>query len=87
MQQFAVAYIYEEFPKYDRVERSNDYLKYFFKGVEVYSEVAPHWAAPKNPRLDMTFIEAKDSTDAYHKLIDTFPKHILTTVIQAVPKN
>lgn len=86
MSQFAIAYVFEQFPKYDRVERANDYLKYFCKGVEVYSEVAPHWAAPIKPQLGLAFIEAEDSTDAYHKFTDTFQYHVLTTIIQAVPK-
>jgi len=89
---FAVAYLYERFPRYDSVKPDRQVLKYYYKDVEVYSidysKFPPDQFVQINfPKsLVIEFIEAQSPEEALKKVVEKFPFHILITAVSAVPE-
>lgn len=82
---FAVAFVYEDLPRHDRVEQVGDLLKYFDKGNPVYEEIKADWIIVRHPRMGLDFVEAETATAAHKKFRDDFPKHITAITVARVP--
>lgn len=81
----AIAYIYEDLPRYDRVERVKDRLRYFDKGVEVFYEPSYDYIVNRHPILGLVFVNAETKEEAYQKFVTSFPKHITALTVNLVP--
>lgn len=81
----AIAYLYEDLPRYDRVERVGDNLKYFDKGKEVYYEPVYNYIVNRHPVLGLEFLEAENREQAYQKFMESYPKHISALTVSPVP--
>jgi hypothetical protein len=84
---FAIAYVYDDLPRHDRVERDGNHLKYYDKGVEVYTEFVPNWIITRRPRLGLAFIKAESASEAHHKFRESFPLNITAVTVAKIPKN
>ena len=84
---FAVAYVYEDLPRHDRVERleQEKMLRYYDKGVMVYEEVIYDYLISRRPILDLKFVSSISKEDAYQQFMDTFQHHIIAISVALVP--
>ena len=85
MLKFAVAFIYENFPKYDKVEQTASTLRHY-KGDKMVAETElSHVVVVRQQMLGLEFVEAENVEDAFKKIRERFPLHILASAISAIP--
>lgn len=82
---FVIAYVCEDLPRYDRVERVGSRLRYFDNGVEVFSELSYDYLVNRRPVLGLEFVETETKEQAYQQFINSFPKHIIALTVKPVP--
>ena len=87
---FAVAYLFEEFPRYDSAKSDGKVVRFYYKDVEVYSfdySQCGQFVDIKFAHiLRVDFIETESAADALKKIIEKVPFHILMTAVLAVPE-
>lgn len=86
---FALAFMWENFPKYDKVEqtrRGNQYRNtYYHKGVEVYCEEVHPYVVIREHFIGLRFIEAENVPEATNKLFEEYPFHIIQITVSPIP--
>lgn len=85
MMKFAVAYLWEDFPQYDRVEQQGRTIKYYNKNVLIAEGSIESWGVNRQSSLTLDFVEADNTEDARKKIIEKVPKHILSLLASAIP--
>lgn len=86
---FAVAFIWTDFPKYDRMEVTPEKAVFYDRDTAVYEHrldfMFPHILMfPYN--VGLRFVEAQDESEAIKKVFESFPRHIEVATAVAVPK-
>jgi hypothetical protein len=81
---YVVAFLYEDFPRYNKVKQSLDKVEYFCDDVKVAEEPNVNVLMMRGQRLDIHFVEANDENEAFQEVYKAFPKHIIMAVARRV---
>ena len=87
MTKFVVAFIYEDFPRYDKVERTASEICYF-DGDKVVAKMPLlplQQIILKDKKLGLEFVVADTGREACQKTCRSFPLNIIATVVAEVP--
>jgi len=88
---FAVAYMFEDFPHYDKVDVTPTTIKYSYKGKDITefnraaSENSFTRTLMREQRLVISFTNAQSIEEAVKQTIEQFPLHIVAVVASPVP--
>ena len=82
---FAVAYIAEDFPRYDKMEVTPTTIKYSYKGVDFVEERKDNALIMRQQFLGLSFVNAANYEEAMRKTIEEFPRHIRMMTASPVP--
>jgi hypothetical protein len=88
---FAVAYVVEEFPRYDHVKTEGQTVHYYFEGKEVYTfdwsayDNKARWAVSFPKHLVIDYVDVGSPEEACKKVTDKCQFHILMIAVSAVP--
>ena len=81
---YAVAFVYEDFPRYDRVKQSLNKVEYFDGDTKVAEEPPNIALVMREQRLDIHFVDANNEAEAFQMVFRAFPKHIVMAVARRV---
>ena len=95
---WAVAFVWEDFPKYDEVKTETEdgvtFVRYYYKKKLVY-EYAPRFMHPIPPtdilfgekHLALEIVEAENQKEAVEKATKTLPFNILQLVVRKIERS
>ncbi len=82
---YAVAILYEDFPRYDHVKADQDLMRYYDGDIEV-AVVALSSTITMRPQLLMIdFVDASNTDVAFDQIKERIRKHILLACTVQVP--
>jgi hypothetical protein len=77
---YAVAILYEDFPRYDRVKQSLNKVEYFDGDTKVAEEPPNIAFVMREQILGIHFVEANNEAEAFDIVYRALPKHIIMAV-------